>query len=176
MTTATELKLNLGCRTRSMEGWTNFDCGDHPGVDVVGDIRNLSMFADGSVSEIYCSHAAEHVPHPEAPAMLKEWHRVLAPGGKLYIAVPDFERCVELYQLTGINQWLQDYVSGGQEYATAYHYAIYDEAKLTAMLTEAGFSDSVRVEEFPIGDPEDCSNLKSNIDGLSVSLNMVATK
>lgn len=168
--------LNLGSRNRAIPGFLSMDCDPHPGVDIVGDIRNLSMFADGSVSEIMASHCAEHVPHPEAPAMLKEWHRVLAPGGKLYIAVPDFERAVELYGMIGLDEWIVRFLCGDQEYKTAYHYNLFDEQRLSAMLVEAGFSDSVRVEEFPIGDPEDCSNLKSNLDGLSVSLNMVATK
>lgn len=168
--------LNLGSRNRAIPGFLSMDCDAHEGVDIVGDISDLSRFEDGSVESIYVSHAYEHFPHPRALSVLKEWHRVLAPGGKIYIAVPDFERCVEMYQLTGITQWLQDYVSGGQEYATAYHYAIYDEAKMTALLAEAGFSDSVRVESFPIGDESDCSNLLSNLDGLPVSLNMVATK
>ncbi len=176
MLTANTTKLNLGCRTRVLDGWKNFDCDPHPGVDVVGDIRNLSMFEDGTVSEIMASHCAEHVPHPQTLPMLKEWHRVLEPGGKLYIAVPDFARCVELYLALGMTQWLQDYVSGGHEYATAKHEAIFDEAKLSSLLKEAGFSESFRVECFPIGDEADCSNLRSNLDGEPVSLNMIAVK
>lgn len=168
--------LNLGSRNRAIPGFLSMDCDAHEGVDIVGDISDLSRFEDGSVGEIYASHCFEHFPHTRSLAVLKEWHRVLAPGGKLYIAVPDFERCVELYQALGMTQWLQDYVSGGQEYATAYHYAIFDEAKLSALLAEAGFSDSFRVEEFPIGDPADCSNLRSNMDGMPISLNMVGIK
>lgn len=152
------------------------DCDAHEGVDIVGDISDLSRFADNSIPEIYASHCLEHFPHPKTLSVLKEWHRVLAPGGKLYVAVPDFARCVELYLALGITQWLQDYVSGGQEYKTAYHYAIFDEAKMSALLAAAGFSESFRVEQFPIGDENDCSNLCSNLDNLPVSLNMVAIK
>ena len=174
--TATKTKLNLGCRNRTIEGFKGMDIDRHEGVDIVGDISDLSAFEDGSVAEIYSSHVLEHFPHVRTLDVLKEWARVLEPGGKLYVAVPDFARCVELYQLLGITQWLQDYVSGGQEYATAYHYAIMDEEKLTGLLKEAGFSDSFRVEQFPVGDPGDCSNLCSNIDNEPISLNMIATK
>ncbi len=174
---ATEaIRLNLGCRTRSMPGWKNLDCDPHDGVDIVGDIRDLSMFADGSVSEIYASHVAEHVPHPETLSLFKEWARVLAPGGILYVAVPDFKRTVEIYLRDGLGQWVQDYVSGGQEYKTAHHYAIFDFPRLRGLLLSAGFSEASQVEKFPIGDKRDCSNAVSTLDMKPVSLNVVAVK
>ena len=170
------IQLNLGCRTRVLDGWKNFDCDPHPGVDIVGDIRNLSAFSDGSVTEIMASHCAEHVPHTETLPMLKEWARVLEPGGKLYVAVPDFERCVQLYGLIGLDDWIVRFLCGDQEYKTAYHYNLFDEERLSRLLKEAGFSESFRVEQFPIGDPSDCSTLVSNIDNQPVSLNMVGIR
>lgn len=170
------VKLNLGSRNRAIPGFLGMDCDKHEGVDIVGDISDLSRFADGSVSEIYASHVYEHFPHTKAAAVLQEWFRVLAPGGRLYIAVPDFERALELYQAAGMNKWIVQFLWGDQEYATAFHYNGFDNARLSAMLKEAGFSDSFRVEQFPIGDEHDCSNLASTIDFESVSLNMIATK
>ena len=170
------VKLNLGSRNRAIPGFIGIDCDQHEGVDIVGDISDLSRFADGSVEEIYASHVFEHFPHTKAAAVLAEWFRVLAPGGKLYIAVPDFERCVELYGAIGLSEWIVRFLCGDQEYKTAYHYNLFDEARLSGMLKEAGFADSFRVEQFPIGDEGDCSNLKSTIDGEPVSLNMIATK
>lgn len=168
--------LNLGSRNRAIPGFLNMDCDHHEGVDVVGDISDLSRFESGSVPEIYASHCLEHFPHPQTAAVLKGWFRVLEPGGKLYVAVPDFERCVELYGSLGLCDWLNRLLMGDQEYKTAFHYSLFDEAKLTGMLKEAGFADSFRVEQFPTGDPKDCSNLASTYDGQSVSLNMIATK
>jgi len=152
------------------------DCDPHPGVDYVGDIADLSRFADCEVSEIYASHCLEHFPHPKTLDVLKEWCRVLKPQGILYVAVPDFKRTVDLYHRGGLNQWVQDYVSGGQEYATAYHYAIFDYPKLRGLLLKAGFSEASQVDDFPIGHPQDCSRKVSTIDGKSVSLNVVAVK
>ena len=168
--------LNLGCRTRHIDGFMNMDIEPHEGVDIVGDVSDLSSIATGSIDEVMASHILEHFPHSRTLDVLKEWHRVIAPGGKLYVAVPDFERCVELYQLGGITQWLQDFVSGGHEYPTAKHEAIFDEAKLTGLLKETGFSDSFRVESFPMSEDNDCSNLASTLDGERVSLNMIAVK
>jgi predicted SAM-dependent methyltransferase len=173
---ATNIKLNLGCRTRSKVGWLNLDCDPHPGVDFVGDAGDLSRFADGSIEAIYASHILEHFPHPETPRVLKEWARVLEPGGKLYVAVPDFERCVELYTQVGLNEWIVRFLMGDQEYKTAYHYNLFDEGRLSRKLADAGFSDSFRVEEFEDAEEGECSNLVSTHDMERVSLNMVAIR
>lgn len=168
--------LNLGSRNRAIPEFFNVDCDPHPGVDIVGDVSDLSRFADGSIPAIYASHVIEHFEYHKTAAVLKEWHRVLEPGGKLYIAVPDFERAVQLYGMVGLDEWIVRFLCGDQEYKTAYHYNLFDEARLTALLKTAGFAESFRVELFPIGDPADCSTNVSNIDGEPVSLNMIAVK
>lgn len=152
------------------------DCDEHEGVDFVGDVFELSRFESGSAEAIYASHVLEHAPHPETLAALKEWARVLEPGGILYVAVPDFRRTVELYIKCGLADWVQNYICGDQGYGTAYHYAIFDEARLRGLLKEAGFSEASVVVDFPLGDPNDCSRGKSTLDGKSVSLNMVCVK
>ena len=168
--------LNLGSRTRSVESFANMDIDAHPGVDFVGDVSDLSRFSDGSIPEIFASHILEHFPHTKTLDVLKEWFRVIEPGGKLHVAVPDFERAAELYLSLGLSDWVNRFLMGDQEYKTAYHYNLFDEGKLTKLLKEAGFSDSFRVESFPIGEDYDCSNLASTHDGEPVSLNMIATK
>lgn len=173
---ATEIRLNLGSRDKSLTGFQSMDIDPHPGVDIVGDISDLSRFKDGEVAEIYSSHVLEHFPHVKTLDVLKEWCRVLKPQGILYVAVPDFARVVELYSQVGISRWLQEYVSGGQEYATAYHYAIFDEPKLRGLLLQAGFSEASQVEFFPIGPEKDCSSKVSTFDGKPISLNLIAVK
>lgn len=168
--------LNLGSRNRAIPEFLNMDCDQHPGVDVVGDVSDLSRFADGSIPEVMASHILEHFEYHKTLAVLKEWARVLEPGGKLYVAVPDFERCVQLYGLIGLDDWIVRFLCGDQEYKTAYHYNLFDEERLSRLLKEAGFSESFRVEQFPIGDPSDCSTLVSNIDNQPVSLNMVGIR
>lgn len=168
--------LNLGSRNRAIPGFLNIDCDPHDGVDIVGDISDLSRFADGSIPAIYASHCVEHFEYHKTLAVLKEWARVLEHGGKLYVAAPDFARCVELYDSLGLNEWIVRFLMGDQEYKTAYHYNLFDEDRLAMLLKEAGFSESFRVEQFPIGDENDCSNLASTYDNLPVSLNMVAIK
>jgi len=170
------IKLNLGCREKPIAGFTGMDCDPHRGVDIVGDISDLSRFKDGEVSEIYASHVLEHFPHPKTVDVLKEWARVLCKGGVLYVGVPDFKRAVELYLKHGMADWVVNFLWGDQGYKTAYHYAGFDFDRLKHLLRVAGFSEVSQVEEFPIGNPDDCSRMRCNTDGKFVSLNVVAIR
>lgn len=168
--------LNLGSRNRSIPDFLNMDIDQHDGVDIVGDISDLSRFEDNSIPVIYASHVLEHVGFHKTIPTLREWYRVLRPGGILYLAVPDFARCVELYQTFGLSDWHVRYLMGDQLYKTAYHHDLFDEPRLARILGEVGFSEYQRVEAFPLGDPGDCSNGKSTFDDKPVSLNLVVTK
>lgn len=171
-----KIKLNLGSRDRAITGFLAMDIDPHSGVDFVGDVFDLSRFKDGEVAEIYASHIIEHAPHVRTLDILKEWCRVLEPGGILYVAVPDFARTVELYYKAGLNDWVQNFLMGDQGYPTAFHYALFDFPRLRSLLLKAGFSEASQVEEFPVGHREDCSRKVSTLDGKSVSLNMVAVR
>lgn len=173
--TAEKIKLNLGSRNRTLPGFKNMDCDPHPGVDFVGDVSDLSRFANGEIDEIYASHVLEHFPSDKTLPVLKEWGRVLKTNGILYVAVPDFRRAVELYLRLGLNDWVQNYLWGDQHYPTAFHYAGFDEQKLTRLLSGAGFCDVQKVGQFDLGQ-DDCSTHVSTWDHKSVSLNMRAIK
>jgi ubiquinone/menaquinone biosynthesis C-methylase UbiE len=58
---------------------------DNSKLDIVSDIASIPV-ADRSFDNIFCTEVFEHIPHPiEA---LKEFSRVLKPGGKLIITAP----------------------------------------------------------------------------------------
>ena len=175
-----EIKLNLGARTTSIPGFKNVDCDPHPGVHYVGDVSKLHKFADKSVSEIFASNILEHFPHVQTVAVLKEWHRVLKPKGKLWVSVPDFERTVKIYKEHGLKDWIQNIVSGDQNHKTAYHYAIFDFDRLHKVFMLAGFRELSRIDfehwlsMFP--DVNNCSNNIHESDLLPVSINALAIK
>jgi len=53
--------------------------------NIVGDIHNLP-FKDEAVDAIICKAVLEHVPEPQKA--VKEMHRILRKGGKIFIYVP----------------------------------------------------------------------------------------
>jgi ubiquinone/menaquinone biosynthesis C-methylase UbiE len=95
------IKLNLGCGERHLEGYINIDAfvwkgpdgqkGKEP--DVRMDIRKLE-FPDNTADEILAVHVIEHFRYSEVLDILKEWYRVLKPGGKLVLELPDLSKCI----------------------------------------------------------------------------------
>jgi len=170
------MKLNLGCNTRIRDGYVNYDKDKYLGVDEVGDVSDLGRYQDNSVEEIYASHILEHFKHIHTSDILKEWRRVLKPGGVLKISVPDFRRAVEIYLQTGMKDWIVYFLWGDQLYDGADHRQGFDEGRLRSYLEKAGFTDISVVETLPGSQPNECSNNISNIDRRLVSLNIVAVK
>jgi SAM-dependent methyltransferase len=71
--------LRNGTRYVGME----YDTRLHP--TVVGDVRALP-FRDAVFNAVMCNEVLEHVPEPARA--LAEIHRVLRPGGQVYVTVP----------------------------------------------------------------------------------------
>jgi SAM-dependent methyltransferase len=79
-------RLNLGAGFRaSPEGFVGVDRADYPGIGLRADLGRLPL-PDGSVDGILCEMVLEHVP--DARGAIREFLRVLRPGGRLYVAVP----------------------------------------------------------------------------------------
>ena len=138
------MKLHLGCGRRFIPGFLHVDVVAHPHVDRVQSVDRLDFVADGAVKLIYASHVLEHFSRAEVPAVLREWHRALAPGGVLRLAVPDFAAVVEIYREDGLADGLTGLIGlvcGGQRDAWDFHKSIFDRAFLTRLLREAGFRE-----------------------------------
>jgi predicted SAM-dependent methyltransferase len=60
----------------------------------------LQQFPNDSIFKIYASHVLEHFYYRlnnEVVKTLTEWKRVLEPGGKLLVSVPDLKTLYWLY-------------------------------------------------------------------------------
>lgn len=92
------IRLNLGCGDKILPGYVNVDvaperAGNLP--DVVSDVRNLSIFEDNYADEILSVHVVEHFWRWEVESILKEWVRVLKPGGKMILECPNLRSACE---------------------------------------------------------------------------------
>ncbi len=169
-------RLHIGGR-QAHPGWEIMDALPGSHVDHVGNAADLSRFADDTFDALYASHVLEHFGYQrELPQVLREWRRVLAPGGMLYISVPDIGVLSRMFRDAALSAdehfMVMRMMFGGQTTAYDFHKAGYDEAILRRVLTEAGFSDVRRVEEFGLF--QDTSIMKFR--DVPISLNMTAGK
>lgn len=73
---------------------TRFDGDASVRPDVRCDLRAIPR-PDDSFDVVNASHVLEHFAPFEAPALAREWLRILKPGGKLRIEVPNIEWAAE---------------------------------------------------------------------------------
>jgi len=86
------VRLNLGCGDKILPGYVNVDvaasrAGKTP--DVLCDLHDLTPFETASVDEVLAVHVVEHFWRWEVVDVLKEWARVLKPGGRMVLECPN---------------------------------------------------------------------------------------
>ncbi len=97
------VRVNMGCGNDYREGWVNVDVEKTVRADKHASFLEFPWpFEDGSVDEVLLSHVVEHVPtvmvegRDALVVMLEELHRILAPGGKVVIKIPHWNRPARL--------------------------------------------------------------------------------
>ena len=181
-------KLNLGSSDRRLPGYLNVDGDRHRGPDVVCDVTALAL-PDAAFDLVRASHILEHVTLDEAPAVLAEWRRVLAPHGYLVVCCPDYIRLSwrallgRRYFNPAAKGYRRDvhaaWVDGlfANDTLPAYrHKAVFTEAGLRALLMAAGFRvvgrQAYEVEEpATLGiDDDSCTEYSMNLVAQKVSV------
>lgn len=176
-----KVRLHLGCGAIDHPGFINIDGIDRPHVHFIQSLTQLKRFQDDQVAFIYTSHTLEHFPRSQTISILKEWFRVLTPGGKLCVSVPDFDRILELYHHSNSNaDFILPPLFGGQDYPFNFHFTTFNRASLFQAFRDAGFSE---VDTWKHGADEfhnlpDWSGRNVAVHGqlVPISLNLEATK
>lgn len=81
------VRLNIGAGEDRRDGFLSVDLREDV-ADLVAPADRLP-YADETVDEILASDILEHFPADRTRGLLDEWHRVLVPGGKLTLRVPN---------------------------------------------------------------------------------------
>jgi predicted SAM-dependent methyltransferase len=169
----TSLKLNLGSGPRLRTGWINIDVD--PRADLHLDVRRGLPFPDGSCAELYAEHLLEHFAFPgEVETILRDWSRVLAPGGVLSLGVPDTEwpldayanRADDYFARCRAEPWCPPWVETRLDQINYHfrqqspdlgteHLCAYDWETLRARLAAAGFAAIERRPFDPASDSEE---------------------
>lgn len=135
------IRLHIGCGDRYIPGFTHIDVRKLPHIDYVTSADKLDMIGDSTVDLIYCCHILEHFPRQQTNLALREWYRVLKPGGILRLAVPDFEKLVEVYLKTKDLKLVLGSLVGRQDYPENTHHMVFDFASLSEALQRVGFKN-----------------------------------
>ena len=84
-------RLDFGAGERNESGSISVDRQPLTNPDIAHDLNNFPYpFADASVDEVRAFHVIEHLDRPFDA--MREFHRILKPGGLLHVKVPHFSR------------------------------------------------------------------------------------
>lgn len=82
-------RLEIGPGDYPLKGFESLNVVGGRWIDYVSDAAGDLPFDDDTFELIYASHVLEHLPWYQSGDVLREWLRVLAPGGTLEVWVPN---------------------------------------------------------------------------------------
>lgn len=174
--------VHIGCGKTNSPEFINVDARPLAHVHIVtDDIASLPEFSTGTVDLVYMCHILEHIIRNDLKEVLLEMKRVLKEGGILRLSVPDLDKLIEVYNVSGkdINA-ISHQLMGGQDHRYNIHYSVFNNKRLSELLKEVGFQKVVS------WDPDNCryhnfkdrASRKMKVNGKEcmISLNLEAVK
>jgi len=166
-------------------GFWNIDAMFASTCDVVAKVEHLKL-ADNTVGNIYCSHVFEHLSRLDSVAALRQWYRVLRPGGRIYLACPDLEALARQYlaklnsldttQGRKLSERIEGMIFGGQHNRYNFHCSGWSFATLGRVFEDVGFGNIRRFDPQEVSFRPFRDASFAGVEGISVSLNVEATK
>lgn len=82
-------KIQFGAGSLNISGFENYEQAQI-------DITQPLPFKDGEIDVVFAEMVLEHITPQQAWSFIEEAYRVLKPGGKIRLVIPDFVRCFRL--------------------------------------------------------------------------------
>lgn len=118
------MKINVGCGSRVLDGWFNCDIARDPNAprdpELLCDAKAIPL-ADGCADTVMAIHVFEHFYRWEIEGVIKEWARLLKPGGSLILELPNLVKACQNY-LSGLKK-------GGKDPDQLARWAIYGDPR-----------------------------------------------
>lgn len=140
------IKINMGAGSEPDlgAGWVNVDHLALPGIQVVHNLLHFPYpFNDGVAEHIKAIDLLEHLPNytpdykPTTVAFIEECHRILQPGGTLFIQVPHWQSpnmWIDPTHVRGYDPKSLDYFDPETDFGKWYGY--YSEKKFRVSVEE----------------------------------------
>lgn len=143
--------LHLGCGHARIEGMINCDKFSEL-ADRKVDASDLSEFVDESVDLIEHHHMIEHLSFTEAAAAVREWARVLRPGGWIIITCPNLDWVIKKWQASVDEErwgYVIKMIFGSQEHEGMFHRSGYNEGRMRRLLGSHGIQVEFAFTPYP---------------------------
>lgn len=139
--------------------YLNVDIVPFPQVDLVFDIRKKFPFDDGVIAEIVSVATLEHFRKHHNEHILREFFRVLQPGGLLRVCTPDIEAIAKALlageDLDLVNQHFFGKYKTEDTEDYDVHKWMYPADEMIRVLRELGFTEVARVpNDLGLHDPD----------------------
>jgi Uncharacterized protein conserved in bacteria len=194
--------LNLGCGTFCFDDYINVDMFLMPGQPKPHalfhgvDLRYPLPLPSASIDGVFSEHAFEHMTFPQAGRLFAECFRVMKPGARMRVSVPDVSLFIEAYGKSDdawFREWERLYLTESedaerrtrrlitpmtaisfvtQEYG---HLSAWDFATMSSFLAAAGFAQIEKCHYRTGGDPRLLRDLDAD-DRRFVSLYVEAVR
>lgn len=136
-----KMYLHLGCGCVLIPGFINLDIrfNEQTKVDHISLVYPLDY--DNNMFDLaYSSHVLEHFPRKQTLNILKEWVRVIKPGGILRLSVPDIAALIKIYRQTKDLEQIIGPLYGNQDYMYNFHATTFDYDTLKILMEKAGLT------------------------------------
>lgn len=129
-------KLHIGCGNFRLKDHLNVDLFGNP--DEVVDLNKPLPYANERFEVIIGMHIFEHLDPTNMDEIIESWKRVLQPGGKIVLEMPDFDALIEEYTKTGRKEVLE-WIFGNQRDPGQQHRWGWNHKRLGDLFESHGF-------------------------------------